>query len=102
VEEEINEIRQLMDKTGAIPEEERRERLAGEIGDLLFAAVNAARFAGADPEEALARANRKFIARFRHIEKRLREAGKTFADTDLAEMDGWWEEAKRLQESRPD
>ena len=102
VEEEINEIRQLMDKTGAIPEEERREHLAGEIGDLLFAAVNAARFAGADPEEALARANRKFIARFRHIEKRLREAGKTFADTDLAEMDGWWEEAKRLQESRPD
>jgi tetrapyrrole methylase family protein/MazG family protein len=99
VEEEINEIRQLMISAGErdeSPEEERRERLAGEIGDLLFAAVNAARFANVDPEDALARTNRKFIARFRHIERRLREAGKTFKDTNLEEMDGWWEEAKRL------
>lgn len=100
VEEEITEIRELFETDGGMPEEERRERLAGEIGDLLFAAVNAARFAKADPEEALARTNRKFIARFRHIEERLREAGKTFADTNLAEMDAWWEEAKRLSTAR--
>lgn len=100
VEEEITEIRQLMRAEGDMPEEERRERLAGEIGDLLFAAVNAARFAKADPEEALARTNRKFVARFRHIEERLKAAGKTFADTNLAEMDAWWEEAKRLEPGR--
>lgn len=98
VEEEINEVRQLFEKRDGdgLSETERRERLSGEIGDLLFAAVNAARFAKADPEEALARTNRKFVARFRHIEQRLAEAGKTFKDTDLDEMDRWWEEAKRL------
>ncbi|GAB7387209.1 nucleoside triphosphate pyrophosphohydrolase [Bacillaceae bacterium] len=67
-----------------------------EIGDLLFAVVNLARFLGVDPEEALARTNRKFQKRFAYIEEKLREAGKTFSETDLAEMEKWWREAKKL------
>ena len=86
VEEEFRELREA-------PEQER----AGELGDLLFAVVNLARFLKLDPEEALALTNKKFIRRFSYIEEKLREAGRTFEQTDLAEMDQWWEEAKVLQ-----
>jgi tetrapyrrole methylase family protein/MazG family protein len=84
VEEEYRELREA-------PEEER----IGELGDLLFAVVNLARFYKLDPEEALAMTNRKFKQRFAYIEEKLREAGRTFADTNLQEMDKWWEEAKQ-------
>jgi len=87
IEEELDELRRAI-------EEGDGEEQAKELGDLLFAAVNAARFVGADPEEALAGTNRKFMRRFAYIEERLREAGRTFEQTDLAEMDAWWEEAK--------
>jgi tetrapyrrole methylase family protein/MazG family protein len=86
VEEELRELREA-------PERER----AGELGDLLFAVVNLARFLKLDPEEALAMTNKKFTRRFSYIEEKLREAGRTFEQTDLAEMDQWWEEAKVLQ-----
>ncbi len=76
----------------------RSDKLQDELGDLLFAAINAARFLKIDPEAALAQTNRKFMRRFRHIEARLGEAGKRFADVNLEEMDVWWEEAKRLEE----
>ncbi|NGQ96473.1 nucleoside triphosphate pyrophosphohydrolase [Brevibacillus sp. SYP-B805] len=84
VEEEYREVRQAS-------EEER----AGELGDLLFAVVNLARFYQIDPEEALRMTNRKFQRRFAYIEQKLREANRTFEETDLAEMDRWWEEAKQ-------
>ncbi|OUM85299.1 MAG: nucleoside triphosphate pyrophosphohydrolase [Bacillus thermozeamaize] len=73
------------------------ENRAEELGDLLFAVVNLCRFYRVDPEAALSRANKKFRFRFQHIERRLREQGRTFADTGLEEMDTWWEEAKRLE-----
>ena len=69
-------------------------RVAEELGDLLFAAVNVARLLGHDPESALKAANRKFRRRFRHIEERLRAGGRKPADATLAEMDALWEEAK--------
>lgn len=84
VEEEYRELREAT-------EEER----AGELGDLLFAVVNLARFLGLDPEEALALTNNKFKQRFSYIEEKLRAAGRSFAETDLTEMDQWWEEAKQ-------
>jgi len=65
-----------------------------EVGDLLFVAVNAARLLGVDPESALKAANRKFRRRFRHVEERLRERGRAPADSNLAEMDALWNEAK--------
>ncbi|REK69226.1 nucleoside triphosphate pyrophosphohydrolase [Paenibacillus paeoniae] len=89
IEEELLELREAI--TGGDPEKQ-----ADELGDLLFAVVNASRFIHADPEEALSRTNRKFKSRFQYIEEQLRINGKTFDQTDLLEMDRWWEEAKRL------
>ena len=66
-----------------------------EIGDLLFACVNLARFACVDPESALRSANQKFERRFRYIEQRLQAQGQSVNDATLAEMDALWEEAKR-------
>ncbi|RAP73299.1 nucleoside triphosphate pyrophosphohydrolase [Paenibacillus montanisoli] len=87
--EELGELREAIGSKDA-------EEQASELGDLLFAAVNAARFIKADPEEALSRTNLKFKKRFSYIEEKLRISGRTFDQTDLTEMDRYWEEAKRL------
>ncbi|MNC81058.1 Nucleoside triphosphate pyrophosphohydrolase/pyrophosphatase MazG [compost metagenome] len=58
--------------------------------------MNLARFLSCDPEEALARTNRKFVRRFSYVEKKLREAGKEPADATLEEMEHYWQEAKTL------
>lgn len=71
-------------------------RKAEEYGDLLFAMANVARHLAIDPEAALRAANGKFERRFAHIEARLAEQGKQPEDSNLAEMDGLWDEAKRL------
>lgn len=68
--------------------------IADEVGDLLFVAVNIARFLGIDPESALKRSNRKFVRRFRHVESSIKAAGKDLKDATLEEMDALWEEAK--------
>ena len=70
------------------------ERLADEMGDLLFAAVNLARHLGVDGESALRRANQKFERRFRAIESALRAAGRNLEDASLDEMEALWEAAK--------
>lgn len=90
IEEELGELREAA--------HESPERSREELGDLLFAVVNAARFLDADPEEALAGTNRKFAQRFSYIEERLRMSGRKFDETDLLEMEAWWQEAKQ---SRP-
>ncbi|MFD2370163.1 nucleoside triphosphate pyrophosphohydrolase [Brevibacillus sp. GCM10020057] len=89
VEEEFRELREAAD-----------EDRAGELGDLLFAVVNLARFLKLDPEEALALTNNKFKQRFSYIEDKLRASGRTFEQTDLTEMDQWWEEAKQHSKRR--
>ena len=86
--EELLELCEVMDALGM--DEQRTE----ELGDLLFAVVNLARFLNVDPEEAIARANRKFIQRFTYIEEQLRLRGKTFEQTELTEMEALWQEAK--------
>ncbi|MGU3473732.1 nucleoside triphosphate pyrophosphohydrolase [Paenibacillus sp. D51F] len=88
IEEELREVREA----AALGDKDAQ---AGELGDLLFAVVNAARFLDADPEEALARTNAKFRSRFLYIEEQLRINGKSFDQTDLLEMDRWWDEAKK-------
>ncbi|TJY38566.1 nucleoside triphosphate pyrophosphohydrolase [Cohnella pontilimi] len=87
IEEELAELRSAV-------KDEPADRQKDELGDLLFAVVNAARFLKADPEEALAGTNRKFTERFHYIEERLRISGKTFDETDLLEMEEWWQKAK--------
>nr|WP_239586256.1 nucleoside triphosphate pyrophosphohydrolase [Brevibacillus laterosporus] len=83
IEEEYKEVQQ------ATPEEQ-----AGELGDLLFAVINLARFMKVDPEQALALTNLKFKRRFHYIEQKLHENNKQFADTTLEELDRYWNEAK--------
>lgn len=73
---------------------ENHDNIEAEFGDLLFAVVNAARLYGVDPENALERTNRKFIRRFNHIEKKLKEKDLSFSDVSLKEMDEIWNEAK--------
>ena len=68
--------------------------LQGEIGDLLFACVNLARYAGVDPETALRGTNEKFERRFRYIEEALRGQGRELDKCTLEEMDALWNEAK--------
>lgn len=70
---------------------------AEEYGDLLFALANAARHLSIDPEAALRAASQKFERRFAHIEARLAKRGKQPADSNLAEMDELWDEAKELE-----
>ncbi|HWZ97961.1 MAG TPA: nucleoside triphosphate pyrophosphohydrolase [Candidatus Dormibacteraeota bacterium] len=70
------------------------KRIEEETGDLLFAAVNLARFLHVDPEIALKKANAKFSARFRQMEQMVRENGKELADVPREEMESLWEKAK--------
>ena len=76
------------------------EKAADEFGDLLFSLVNFARFAGINPEEALERTNRKFISRFEYLETAAAANHERLADLTLAQMDVYWEQAKR-QPSQP-
>jgi tetrapyrrole methylase family protein/MazG family protein len=88
LDEEVAELREAIAEGGA------PAKVAEEVGDLLFIAVNVARLAGVDPESALKAANRKFRRRFRHVEERLRAGGRKPADSTLEEMDRLWDEAK--------
>jgi MazG family protein len=72
------------------------EKAEAEFGDLLFSLVNYARFININVETALERTNKKFIKRFNHLESRAKENGKTLQEMTLAEMDVYWEEAKRV------
>jgi XTP/dITP diphosphohydrolase len=71
-----------------------KEKTEEEFGDLLFALINYARFININPENALRKTNEKFIARFQYVEKKLAEKGKSLIDSNLQEMDKYWEEAK--------
>lgn len=72
------------------------QKAEDELGDLIFSLINYARFLKINPEDALSKTNNKFIFRFKHLEKRAKEQGKTLKDMTLAEMDVYWEEAKHL------
>jgi MazG family protein len=72
-------------------------RIEGEIGDLLFTAVNLARFVHVDPEIALKKANAKFVKRFQAMERLAESSGRKLADVPRAEMESFWEAAKRAE-----
>lgn len=90
LEEECRELRQAR-------AEGRAETMREELGDMLFALVNVARYLDVDPEEALQQTNRKFIRRFNYIEKRLKARGRAPDESTLEEMDALWDEAKRME-----
>lgn len=88
VDEEVAELRAALDAGN-------REQLAEELGDVLFAAANLARKLDLDPEAVLRAANRKFVARFTAMEKRLAEAGTPIESATLDQMEAAWQEVKR-------
>jgi tetrapyrrole methylase family protein / MazG family protein len=96
LEEELNELRQVLDATGTGTESTpSKEALQAELGDVLFTVVNLARFLKINPEEALRGTVNRFIDRFHYIESRAAAGGRRLEDMSLEEMDELWEEAKR-------
>ncbi|EAY26963.1 MazG family protein [Microscilla marina ATCC 23134] len=95
VEEELQEFQEEFN----VAENEKidNEKAAQEFGDVLFALINYARFINIEPEAALERTNKKFIKRFTYLEAQAQKQGKQLADMTLAEMDVFWEEAKKLE-----
>ncbi|WP_222984672.1 nucleoside triphosphate pyrophosphohydrolase [Flagellimonas meishanensis] len=77
-------------------ESNHRDRIESEFGDVLFSMVNYARFLEINPENALERTNKKFIERFKYLERKAKEKGKSLKEMTLAEMDVFWEEAKKV------
>jgi XTP/dITP diphosphohydrolase len=89
VQEELQELHEEV-KLG------NQEKMEGEFGDVLFSMINYARFLNINPEDALERTNKKFIKRFQYLENKAAELGKPLVDMSLAEMDVFWNEAKKL------
>ena len=91
--EEIAELERAREGT-------EKEKIEEEIGDLLFTVVNAARFLGVDPEQALRRTNAKFRARFAEVENGLAARGREFRQTTIEEMEELWQQAKTREGSK--
>src|SRR5580704_3251013 len=96
----LSKIREEADEIEAALDRRDAEELAEETGDLLFAVVNLARHAKADPEMALRRTNAKFERRFAYIERTLAAEGRSLDEATLDEMDELWNEAKAEEKSR--
>lgn len=89
LEEEISELKVEV-------ESGNQDQMEAEFGDVLFSLINYARFVNVNPEDALERTNKKFIKRFQYLESKASESGKSLQDMTLAEMDVFWNEAKKL------
>ena len=92
IEEELAEVREAV-------EAKNKEKIAEEIGDLLFAVVNLARFLEADAETGLRAANEKFIRRFAHVEAGITAQDRTLKEASLQEMEALWQAAKEKETS---
>ena len=89
VEEEIGELKEeIVNKN--------QDAIEDEFGDVLFSLINYARFLNINPENALERTNKKFIKRFQYLEKKANGLQKSLSEMTLAEMDVYWDEAKKL------
>src|SRR5690606_1528479 len=89
VEEELHELQTEVAKGD-------KDQMENELGDVLFSLINYARFLKINPENALERTNKKFIKRFQYLESKSLEINKSLKDMTLAEMDVFWEEAKKV------
>ena len=91
VKEEIEELH-------AEVKAQKHTAIEAEFGDVLFSLINYARFLKVNPEDALERTNKKFIARFQYLERKAAESGKSLRDMTWAEMEIYWQEAKGVFE----
>ena len=90
VEEELEELKEARSQNN-------RDRIEEELGDLLFAVANLARFVSLCPEDALKKTIDKFQRRFEFIERELPKRGMKLGEATLEEMDNLWEEVKRRE-----
>lgn len=89
VQEELHELNAELVKGNT-------DAIESEFGDVLFSLINYARFISVNPENALERTNKKFISRFQFLENEAKKINKSLHDMSLAEMDVFWNEAKKL------
>ncbi|MBY0470307.1 nucleoside triphosphate pyrophosphohydrolase [bacterium] len=98
VSEEVAELKAEVLKLEKDPKDEAaRKKVEGELGDVFFTLCNVAYLMKVNPEDALRNMLQKFEGRFRYIEKRLKEQGKTPEQSGLEEMDRYWNEAKKQE-----
>ena len=90
----LAKVNEELSETKDAIESAEPERIADEIGDLLFAVVNLARKCKLDAESVLQLATDKFIARFSEMEERLRQRGGKLGEANLEELDAIWNEIK--------
>lgn len=90
-------VREELDELEVEVARDDQERMEEEFGDFLFSMINAGRLYGINPENALEKANRKFIRRFSYVEDRANEEGKNLPEMTLEEMDVFWNEAKKKE-----
>ncbi|MDR1702087.1 MAG: nucleoside triphosphate pyrophosphohydrolase [Sporomusaceae bacterium] len=101
--EELRELKEAVDELRIIGDNWDKTKNGGaslkevqaELGDVFFALVNLARFLKLDAETALTAANNKFTRRFHYLEKKAAEQNRALTDYNLAELDFFWEEAKK-------
>lgn len=89
--EELNELHNAI-KSGNI------ENIEEEFGDVLFALINYSRFLSINPDDALEKANKKFINRFKYIEEQAAKNSNCINELSLEEMDKWWNESKKTEQ----
>ena len=97
VEGVIAKLQEELSELGAARTAQSSEQIEDELGDVLFAAVNLARFLKVDPEIALKRTNAKFTSRFQEMERLARASGRALADVPRSEMELLWEWAKAAE-----
>jgi len=97
----IEKVREELDEVVEAIDGKDSNAIEGEVGDVLFAAINLARLAGVDPEAALRSSNLKFESRFSFIEDALEAQGRSLDDATLTEMDALWNAAKGDSSSNP-
>ncbi len=93
----IEKLHEELDELRVEIEAGDRDKMREEMGDLLFVVANLARKLDIEPEDAIRAANAKFARRFAFIEARLADDGRTPDQSDLAEMDGLWNDAKAAE-----
>jgi XTP/dITP diphosphohydrolase len=96
-----SKVREELDELETELNKDDKERSTAELGDFLFAVINAARLYKLNPDNALEKTNRKFIDRFNYIEAHSIKMGKPLKDMTLAEMDQLWNEAKQQENNKP-